>query len=86
MAFQENRVKSDDIVARHPNTETIERDAYGHALKTVKTFKLGAWEVMKVQEGLDNLKPGDREKMAYLEWVLGSCADVEITITATYEA
>lgn len=83
MAFQENRVKN--IETRHANSTTTERDADGREIKTVKTFNLGVWEVMKVQEGLDNLEPADRERMAYLEWLLGSCENVEITITATYQ-
>lgn len=84
MAFQENRVKN--IQTRNPNTVVTEHEPEtGHAVKTVKTFNLGHWEIAKVQEGLDNLEPADRERMAYLEWLLGSCESVEITITATYE-
>lgn len=84
MAFHTDRVKN--IVPRHPNSETIERDAHGNDLKTVKTFNLGVFEIMNIQEGLDNLDGEKREGMAYLEWVLGSCDNVEITITATYES
>ncbi len=84
MAFNTNRVAKID--PRPANITTEERDANGRVFKTVKTFNLGSWEIMKVQEGLDNLEETDREKMAYLEWVLGSCENVEITITATYES
>lgn len=84
MAFQENRVKN--IKTRHPNAVSTEHEPEtGHAVKTVKTFNLGAWEIMKFQEGIDNLEDADRERMAYLEWLLGSCENIEITITATYE-
>lgn len=85
MAFQENRVKHIEWAPRPANTTTEERDHEGHITKSVKTFRLGAWEIMKVQEGLDNLEPGDRERMAYLEWLLGACENIEVTITATYE-
>jgi len=84
MAFKTNRVES--IETRYPNSETIERDSEGNALKTVQTFNLGIGEIMNVQEGLDNLPEDKRRAMAYLEWVLGSCENVQITITATYES
>lgn len=86
MAFREDRVQN--IVPRKADEETITRewiDGEHRDVKTVRTFRMGAWEIMKIQEGLDNLDDGDREKMAYLEWLLGSCEDVEITIKATYD-
>ena len=87
MSFKMNRVKN--IVTRPANTTIETRDAEGHVIKTVKEFNLGHAEIMLIQEGLDNLDEGGeydkRAAMAYLEWVLGSCADVEITIRATYE-
>lgn len=86
MAFREDRVQN--IAERKANSETVTREFVEGELretKTVKTFRLGHWEIMKMQEGLDNLKGTDREHMAYLEWLLGSCENVEITITATYE-
>lgn len=83
MAFRTDRVQN--IQVRHANTTTETRDAEGHVIKTVRTFNLGVWEISKVQEGLDNLEPEARAHMAYLEWLLGSCENVEITITATHE-
>jgi len=87
MAFREDRVQN--IVKRSPNSEEITREfieGEWHEVKTVKTFQMGAWEIMKIQEGLDNLEKADRERMAYLEWLLGSCENIQITITATYES
>lgn len=83
-----------EIQVRHANTTTETRDADGRVTETAKTFNLGHWEMWKIQQGLELLPTSpdtdDDEKaaqhMAYFAWLIGSCQDVEITITAKYES
>lgn len=85
-----------DIQVRHPNIVTESFESGGRVTQTVKTFKLGTWEMWKIQQGLEllngeNVSQTDdeaqgNEAMAYFAWLIGSCPAVKITITATYES
>jgi hypothetical protein len=76
-----------EIQKRTPNTVTETFEAGGRVVETVKTFKLGTWEAWKIQQGLAALPEGDdKNAMAFFEWLIGSCPDVEITIVAKYGA
>lgn len=84
-----------EIKVRPANLTTEERDADGTVTKTVKTFNLGRWEMWKIQQGIEKFGPNisrtededeANEHMAFFAWLIGSCPDVQITITATYES
>ncbi len=73
------------IEKRHANEVHISQDEEGHEVSRVETFRLGSWEMWKVQQGLEKLTGDAKDHMAYFAHLLGSCDQVEITITAKWQ-
>lgn len=70
---------------RHANEVHTVNDADGRQVSQTKTFKLGHWEMWKLQEAIDLLPEDDKVHMEYFAHVIGSCENVSVTIEAKYE-
>lgn len=74
------------MIKRHANAETTNReyvDGQFVEVSTERTYKLGIWEIMQVQAGLELLPEEARKQMAHLAHILGSSENTSITITVT---